>query len=108
MNIRTCAGCGYQYDRDSDDGNHECESVMLDTIDGLRAQLTAANARIDVKDDELAELRRDAARYRWLATVANWIDDAVMDNFDIEPMSKATLDAAIDAARVDESLGQSD
>lgn len=60
-------------------------------------ELLAANATIAAKDKRIAELEKDAARYRWLRDHTRGGDDIVARHND-DPLG---LDAAIDAALAD-------
>jgi hypothetical protein len=45
----------------------------------------------------VAQLEKDAARYRWLRS-AGWFDDAIMEREHMNELFPETIDAAIDAA----------
>jgi len=78
--------------------------VMLEYDDGYYVLASEADALIAAKDEEIAGLRLDAERYRWLREQKSQYDRVVAVEVTPSPMSFTflvldRLDAAVDAAR---------
>jgi len=63
----------------------------------LQDQNTSLDKALAAQDAEIAALRQDAERYRWLV-YANWFDEAIMEDLGIVGGLSATVDSAVDAS----------